>query len=132
LRRIGALVAAAVVLAGCGGDDRPSAATWRATWEQAQQIVPASDALDGPVAEAACQDALGELRTIREDLIPGPDQVVGEAATAWIDHAEQMFFDCFEDGSGDGSATVVADAYDELERYRDEVDAALASVDETG
>lgn len=116
------VVVAAAWATGCRPAERPSRDAWQVRWEATQGIVPAADELERPPRAETCQDVLGELRARRPDLSPAPDQIIAEAVEGWFEHAEGMFFDCFE---GSDPEAAVAGAYEQLERLRSEVDAAL-------
>lgn len=121
---VAALCIGALAMGGCRGPQRPSAGEWGDEWRAAQRLVPDPGTLARPPSHETCEDVLGELREHRPELIPAPDDEIGAAAERWFEHAESMFFGCF-DGS-DGDADVRAE-YDTLERLANEVEAALGA-----
>jgi len=84
--------AAAIVLllVACGGD-RPSRADW-----MAEVWVPMRDAIPVPTEanEAACDEALGVVRDVSENLRPAPSTEIGDAADEWVRKGEALMFDC--------------------------------------
>ncbi len=119
---IAGLMVGGVAVGGCRGAERSSVAEWTAEWTSVQEVVPDAGDLQRPPRQETCADVLGELRARRSALPPAPDDVVATAADGWFQHAEEMFFDCFEGPDPDAA---IRSAYDELERRAAEVDAAL-------
>lgn len=112
-----------VAVASCGRETRPDAATWGDRWEETLAVVPPADTFAGGPDPQVCEDVLVDLREARPGLSPAPDEVVGEALTAWITVAESTFFECFDDDAG---ADSIAEAYARLDQLESEVTAALS------
>lgn len=112
-----------LALVGCRGPVRPDAVAWVTTWEEAQALVPAQSSLSTPPSAQECEQVLISLREIRSRLLPGPDELVGSEAAAWLARAEHMFFECFRPGHTDS----VEVEYARLARLRTQVDEALAT-----
>lgn len=117
------VVCGALLLAACGPPQRPARDEWERSWEDIQEVVPSPDQLQRPVSDETCADVLAKLREHSEDLTPAPDEVIQAAAQAWVSHAEQLFFECFDP---DGLGESIKDGYDKLQQLQAEVDAALA------
>jgi hypothetical protein len=123
-RRLVAVALLVLAVGACGRQERPTLGAWRATWERATAIVPSEDDVGATPDRELCESTLGELREVRPDLTPAPDEVVNAAVEEWITYAESVFFSCFEEVSGDDP---VAAAYEQLDRLEGEVDAAIGS-----
>lgn len=119
------LVLVAVGLASCT-QQRPSNEDWRESWESIQEVVPPAEQLPRPPDHETCSDVLGELRERAPELTPAPDQIIHDAAQAWVSHAESLFFDCFDDGDREQR---IQQGYATLERLAAEVEAVLAPGD---
>jgi hypothetical protein len=92
VRRIVALSVVALI-AGCGGDDRPSDADWAIEWEREQALVPsAAELADG--GRPLCDELVGEYRESMTRLTPTPSETLDDAVEAWVDHAESIVFEC--------------------------------------
>lgn len=85
-------------------------------------MVPSPDQLQRPVSRETCADVLAQLREHGPDLTPAPDKVIQAGAQAWLSHAEQLFFECFDPDEPDES---IKDGYNKLQQLQAEVDAAL-------
>lgn len=114
------MVLLATIAVACGGPGRPSVSEWRTTWDAAQAVVP--DVGDVELDHERCEAVLAELREIRPELKPAPDELVDEQMAAWAAYAEHLFFTCFEN-------VEVRGAYAELDRYARQVEDALGSAD---
>lgn len=112
-----------MVLAGCRGTPPPDPAAWVSTWEEAQALVPAQSSLSTPPSAQECEQVLVDLREIRSRLLPGPDELVGTEAAAWLAQAEHMFFECFRPGHTDS----VEVEYARLARLRTQVEEAAGT-----
>lgn len=88
--------------------------------------LPNQDELGQDPPVRICEETLGRLRSLREDLLPGPDEVVDGPAGSWISYAESVFFSCFESVE---SAQPVTAAYRRLEGWQAEVEAGLRSLE---
>jgi hypothetical protein len=123
-RRLAAAALLAVVplvLSGCGGGP-PDIETWTARWEEAKAFVPDLSAFaDGP-DERLCDEVLVELREVREDLVPAPDELLGITVDEWLRHAETIFFECPPET---GPVVGFDAAYAELDRLEREVESLL-------
>lgn len=116
------VLAAVAALGGCRPPDRPTAEEWTPTWEAAQAVIPAPEDLDDPPSEGMCQRVLGDLREIRAEMAPAPDELIQTATEAWISYAEHVFFSCFQAVEGDDRVDA---AYETLDRLRAEVETAV-------
>lgn len=119
---VAAVTLLAALLVACASPTSPDLRTWTATWDRARDVIPAQSQLDLPVEHEACSAVLGALREIRPELLPAPDPVITNTAAAWHEHAEHVFFTCF-DRTTDPAR--VEDAYDELRRLEAEVRTAI-------
>lgn len=117
------LLLGGALLSGCGTPDRPTRGEWRRAWADIQEVVPPPSQLEDPVADETCGEVLGALRRYRRELTPAPDDVIQNAAEAWVSHAEHMFVDCFDTSR---RQEAIAEEYDKLEQLRAQVDAAPA------
>ncbi len=106
------------MVAGCGGDDRPSDAVWRAAWEERRAQVPDADEILRGGSEL-CDELVGRFRSDLSELLPTPDQALDAAVDDWIAHAETIVFDCSKDPDE------LADQFDTLDLLAAEVDAGL-------
>jgi len=52
--------------------------------------IPAPDAAD----EVTCDEALGVVRSISENVRPAPSSEIGDAADEWVRMGEALMFDC--------------------------------------
>ena len=95
--RLPPILVAVLLLAACGGEDRPGAQAWRAEWEAARALVPAAEAFEEDDAAERCGEFLGAVRTSRQELLPGPNETVDEAFTDWVEQAEALGLDCRDD-----------------------------------
>lgn len=120
--RLAAIALLTLLLVACTEPTSPDLDTWTDTWERARGIVPAQSELELPIAHETCSEVLGALREIRPELLPAPDPIITNTASVWHEHAEHVFFTCF-DGTTDPDR--VADAYDELHRLEAEVRTAI-------
>lgn len=85
-----------LVLAACssgGGPSRPDLATWRQRWDAARQLVPDASTFFGD-GEQVCGDALGQLRTVREELSTTPLETLDASVEQWLTEAEGILLDC--------------------------------------
>lgn len=117
------VVCSALLLVACGPPEPSARDEWERSWEDIQEVVPAPDQLERPVSRGTCADVLAKLREHGQELTPAPDEVIQAGAQAWLAHAEQLFFECFDPDQPDESIT---DGYDKLQQLQAEVDAALA------
>lgn len=118
--RLAMVMLAIVPLAACGGDDRPTADEWAATWQARQALVPERSVLEGDDASDVCGTTVGTMRTQFPDLTPTPDAAMQSAVDEWVAHAETIAFECSDDPDQ------LDRQYDELATLAAEVDAALA------
>lgn len=118
-------VTTVIVLGACGTDARPLTTAWEAQWRDAQVVIPSRSRLGAPPAEATCDRVLGELRSVREPLLPTPDPLVDDTVEKWLAFAETAFFSCFENVPG---TRTVDGTYRQLARLAAEVDTALDTV----
>lgn len=117
----------ALGLASCTSSERPSRDQWRGSWEGVQEVVPPADGLSRPPDHEVCSDVLGELRERGSGLTPAPDDIIDEAAQAWLSHAESLFFECFQDGDPEER---IEEGYATMERLASEVEAVLDSAEQ--
>lgn len=113
----------ALTLAGCGSPNRPDVASWLPAWVSIQDVIPPPGDLGSPPDEALCQDVLAELRSSSDDLRPAPSDDIESLVNEWVEVAEAAFFDCPPEDEGGFS-----DAYDELTRIGDSIDAAVSDL----
>lgn len=113
-----AAVLAVTLLAGCGGDDRPSDAAWSAIWDGERGLVPTEAELVAGGREL-CDELVGLYRERFDDLTPTPSDGLDDAVEAWTDQAEQIAFECPDDPE------VLAAEYEALRRLEAEIDAGL-------
>lgn len=114
-----------LTVSACGPRDRPDFDAWRTDWEAALGVIPPPAFADAP-DEATCERVVGELREARESLIPTPDITLDGTVREWIAIAEQTFFEC---PPREGEVVGFAEAYEELDRLRLEVEAVLGAAD---
>ena len=112
-----------MVLIGCGTDGRPDPAEWRMRWEEVQAAIPDRSELEGVDPTPLCGDVIGVLREIGPTLVPTPDRSADEAVEGWLSAADETFFECPPDS---GEITGFDAAYEELERFRREVEDGLS------
>lgn len=115
-----ATLAGVLVLAGCGGDDRPSDADWSVEWERERALAPTEDDLVAG-GQARCDELVGEFREVLPRLSPTPTEALDDAVSAWVAHAESLVFDCPDDPAE------VARRLDELAVLEAEIDAGLSA-----
>lgn len=120
------LVLIAVGLVSCT-PQRPSREEWRESWNRVQAVVPPAHELPRPPGHDTCSEVLGELRERAGELTPAPDEIIHDAAQAWVAHAESLFFDCFDNGESEQG---IEEGYATLARLRAEVEAVLVDRDE--
>ena len=123
LRTLTLGVTLVILVAGCGGDDRPSVAEWRPIWVDVIADVPSAEDLGDPPDRGVCSEALGLLRSRSEELSPTPDQAIDGVVTEWIRVAEDLLFEC---PPSSDRIPDLAFAYSEMFRLQAEVDAVLA------
>lgn len=123
-RALAALAVLLLVLSSCQQEQRPSPAAWAIRWGEARAGLPDREAFSGTDDRARCDRALEELRGARERLLPAPDPDVERLATAWLDLAEGMMFEC---PLRSAPPTGFDAGYRELRRLAREVDLALAT-----
>ncbi len=121
LRPLPTLLLAAVLLSACDGG-APDPGEWEAAWDGARRIVPPIEVFDEGLDEEECEDTLVRLRRVREELFPAPDDLLGQAADRWLQHAETIFFEC---PSETGPHVGFEAGYAELERLEREVEGLL-------
>lgn len=117
------VIALAISISACSSSERPDAATWLPSWEAMVAVIPAESDLGDPPSEDLCQSTLADIRTQNSGLLPSPSITVDDLVTEWVAVAEAAFFDCPPEGEDIDS---FSDAYEELQRIEDSVDAALA------
>ena len=116
-------VALAILVAGCGGADRPTVAEWRPLWVDVFIDVPTAEDLGDPPDRRVCSAALGVLRSRSESLFPTPDQAIDGVVTEWVRVAEDLLFEC---PPSSDRIPDLAYAYSEMFRLQAEVEAVLA------
>lgn len=123
--RRGFVFAILIVLAltACSRGERPDAASWLPQWSAIVGVIPSQADLGDPPSEDLCQTTLADIRIQDEDLLPSPSVTVDDLASEWVAIAEAAFFDCPPEGEDIDS---FSDAYEEMQRIEDSVDAALA------
>ena len=107
------------------GDNRPTAATWTATWDETQELVPHLDDLGVPPDTQCAMPPWPNCARRAKTLFPTPDELVDVEVEKWLEQATSIFFECFQSDIG---ADTVTQGYEELDRLAAEVDTALASV----
>jgi hypothetical protein len=123
MRRWSVLAAVTVVAIGCASDgDRPDPGEWRVMWEEVQAAIPDRSELDVADPTPLCEDAMGVLREMGPSLSPTPDRAADEAVDGWLSTADETFFECPPQS---GELTGFDEAYQELERFRREVEDGL-------
>ena len=125
LRRFVALLAIALAFLSSCGDDRPTVADWRPTWDQVSGAIPNREAVGESPPRDLCFEVLAFLRTNRANLFPTPDLAIDDAVNLWVEIAEDAFFGCPPNNKSVGS---FADAYDEMFRLQREIDVVLEMV----
>lgn len=121
------VLALALGVVACSGEDRPDTATWLSRWEAITSVVPDQAALGDPPDASLCETTLASLRSANEDLLPGPSVTVDDLVTEWVAIAEAAFFDCPPGGEAIDSFSA---AYEEMERIEDSVGTALSDNEE--
>lgn len=117
-----ALVATVFALAACGEPARPDLASWEPRWQMATATVEeVSDQPDVP-SRQQCEGGLGELRELRPDSVPTPDELIDEAVDAWFGDAEHLLFTCPR------QASEFDRLHEELARRQAEVETLLADL----
>ena len=111
-----------LVLAACGGEDRPAVADWQPAWEAMVARMPTAQELGEPPDRSVCSDALGDMRSTRASLFPTPDAAMEPVVREWVRIAEDALFEC--PPSSDAVPDLDA-AYNELERLEAEVAVVL-------
>jgi hypothetical protein len=115
------IVLAAIALTACGSD-RPSVAEWQPTWERITATIPDEEAVADGLSVATCGEALAFLRSNRSELTPTPDLAIDDVVTAWIEIAEDAFFECPPDNE---QIRDFSEAYAEMLRLEAEVELVL-------
>lgn len=82
-----------LLVAGCGGDDRPSLDGWVAEWEAVTAEAPQTDGT-ADLDRAACDRLLVAARDAEPDLLPTPDAALDGPVQGWLDLAETIGFEC--------------------------------------
>ena len=85
--------------------------------------MPTAQELGDPPDRAACDSALGEIRTQRTEVFPTPDAAIDPVVHEWIRVAEDALFEC------PPSSRAIPDlesAYAELSLLEAEASAALS------
>lgn len=114
---------ALVLLAACGGADRPSVAEWQPVWDGAIAAIPTAEELGEPPDRAICSGTLGFLRSTEGDLLPTPDDAIDEPVREWFEVAKNAFFECPPTSSPNPGMDY---AYGQLARLEAEVAAVVA------
>ena len=117
LIRAALVLAGVLVVAGCSSD-RPSVDEWQPAWDQITAAIPGDAATAVTLSESACGDTLAFLRSHRAELSPTPDLAIDDVVTAWVEIAEDAFFEC---PPSNEQIHDFAEAYAELERLEAEV-----------
>lgn len=89
-------MAVVLLVAACGGDDRPSDAEWRVEWERQRDLVPDADEFLAGGADL-CGDLVGRFREDLPALQPTPTEALDGAVDDWTADAESIAFDCPDD-----------------------------------
>jgi len=121
----------ALLLASCGGSERPSVDEWKPTWTAIVAGLPQPETLTGDGGEAdraVCTDTLSMLRSSKADLAPTPDLAIDDVVDEWFQIAEDAFFECPPRGVEIDS---FSEAYGELDRLEAEV-AVVLDIDDAG
>lgn len=115
-------VGLAILLAACGGSDRPALSEWQSQWESLVAAIPAESELGDPPDKDRCAETLGIIREAAPGLRVPPDMAADDAVSAWLTTSESAFFGC---PPGSGEITSFSVAYEELERLEREINVAL-------
>lgn len=113
------MLACGLVVAGCAEPSRPMLSEWEPRWEVATAVVDEARPSEAVPTVDACERALGELRDLRPETLPGPDALVDETVGAWFEDAEHLFFTCPQETAEYDRLSA------ELERREAEVTTAL-------
>jgi hypothetical protein len=116
------VVAAAVLVAACGGDDSVSLEDWEQEWLAVHALVPTQQELGASPSQDRCDEILVGIRQRASELVPAPDPTLDDAVKDWIAIAENMFFECPPVGPPIGSFD---EGYQELERFAAQVAVVL-------
>ncbi len=123
LRRHSVILVLVALLVSACGSDRPSVDDWQSRWDRISTSIPSEASLDAAESPAAfCTETLAYLRSNRAELVPTPDPAIDDVVTAWVEIAEDAFFECppHNDQVGD-----FAEAYAELNRLAAEIELVL-------
>lgn len=112
----------ALCIAACGGDDRPTDAEWRTTWEERRSLMPDADVIVARGAEV-CDELVGVLRVELADLRPTPTAALDGPVDEWISLAQTVAFECPDD------PVEAAEQLRTLDLIATEIDAGLAADD---
>lgn len=125
LKRLVTMLVLAVAVAGCQGESRPDAAEWQVHWDRVLAAVPTAEELESAEdPKPMCDEALTLVREERMNLSPAPEPTLDDPVEDWLNVADETFFEC-PPRSGDIQG--FAEAYERLDDYRAEVDAALGN-----
>jgi hypothetical protein len=97
-------------------------ATWVPSWEAAKKAMPVRTSFDGTRDQEICGRALGQLRQLRQRILPAPDDDLDRLVDAWLHLAEDILFEC---PASFGEHTGFDEGYRELTRLALEVDLAI-------
>jgi hypothetical protein len=116
------VVLVALVVAACGSD-RPTVEVWETSWYRISSGIPDESALsESATLEPVCTETLVFLRVNRAELTPTPDLAIDDVVNAWIEIAEDAFFEC---PPSNEKIADFAEAYAELSRLEAEIELVL-------
>lgn len=115
------LVLAVVFVSGCGSD-RPSVDDWQTTWDRISSSIPDEASIPADNPQSVCGEALVFLRSNRSELHPTPDLAIDDVVTAWVEIAEDAFFEC---PPSNNQVSDFAAAYAEMRRLEAEIELVL-------
>jgi hypothetical protein len=110
------------LLVSCGGD-RPAVDEWQSEWTTVVQALPRPADLDVADPGELCGTALAMLREERLALVPSPVAEVDAVVEAWLELAEETFFEC-PPRSGDLQG--FGEAFERLAAYETEIESGLS------
>ena len=122
-RRFAVGVALLLTVVSACGSNRPAVDDWQSSWVQISASIPGEASLAASDSvQTVCADTLVFLRSNRSELFPTPDLAIDGVVTAWIEIAEDAFFECPPSSEQIGD---FAEAYAEMSRLEAEIELVL-------